>query len=98
MSEPALGGIVKHPAQGEGAGTRIIAEGDGELPEDMPGMGRHRMSEKDTFPSRRPPSTPGTRTSSGSALDGANTTAQRRPRTAGDPAAAPSCPRPARRP
>ncbi|MFF6917782.1 DUF664 domain-containing protein [Streptomyces sp. NPDC012466] len=50
VSELTLGGIVKHLAQGEEAWTRIIAEGDGELPEGMLDLGQYRMTGDDTLP------------------------------------------------
>ncbi|MFF7310185.1 DUF664 domain-containing protein [Streptomyces sp. NPDC008137] len=49
VSELTLGGIVKHLAQGEAAWTRIMVEGDGELPDGMLGMGQYRMAPDDTL-------------------------------------------------
>ncbi|MFI6371461.1 DinB family protein [Streptomyces sp. NPDC050546] len=49
VSELTLGGIVKHLAQGEAAWTRIMVEGDGELPDGMLDMGQYRMAQDDTL-------------------------------------------------
>ncbi|MGK5697889.1 DinB family protein [Streptomyces sp. URMC 128] len=49
VSELTLGGIVKHLAQGEEAWTRIMVEGDGELPDGMLDLGQYRMAEGDTI-------------------------------------------------
>ncbi|MFI5685326.1 DinB family protein [Streptomyces sp. NPDC051636] len=50
VSELTLGGIVKHMARGEQVWTRILAEGDGELPEGMLDTGQYRMAEGETLP------------------------------------------------
>ncbi|MFJ8649757.1 DinB family protein [Streptomyces sp. NPDC093546] len=50
VSELTLGGIVKHMARGEQVWTRIMAKGDGELPDGMLDTGQYRMTEEDTLP------------------------------------------------
>lgn len=50
VSELTLGGIVKHLATGEEMWTRIMSEGDGELPDGMLDMAQYRMTEGDTLP------------------------------------------------
>ncbi|MGJ5756066.1 uncharacterized protein DUF664 [Streptomyces puniciscabiei] len=49
VSELTLGGIVKHLARGERVWARIMAKGDGELPEGMLDLGRYRMADGDTL-------------------------------------------------
>ena len=49
VSELTLGGIIKHLAQAEEVWIRILAEGDGELPDGMLDMGQYRMAEGDTL-------------------------------------------------
>ncbi|MFI6852494.1 DinB family protein [Streptomyces sp. NPDC050416] len=49
VSELTLGGIVKHLAQGEEAWTRIMVNGNGELPDGMLDLGQYRMAEGDTI-------------------------------------------------
>ncbi|MFC9681690.1 DinB family protein [Streptomyces sp. NPDC056948] len=49
VSELTLAGIVKHLARGEETWTRIMVEGDGELPDGMLDMGQYRMAEGDTL-------------------------------------------------
>ncbi|WP_328341983.1 DinB family protein [Streptomyces violaceus] len=49
VSELTLGGIVKHLAQGEAAWTRVMVEGDGELPDGMLDMGQYQAAEDETL-------------------------------------------------
>ncbi|CAL9537355.1 hypothetical protein SUDANB15_04142 [Streptomyces sp. enrichment culture] len=49
VSELTLGGILRHLVQGEEAWTRIMAEGDGELPDGMLDMEQYRMGERDSL-------------------------------------------------
>ncbi|NEE19816.1 DUF664 domain-containing protein [Streptomyces sp. SID7499] len=46
VSELTLGGIVKHLATGEEMWTRIMSEGDGELPDGMFDMAQYRKSNR----------------------------------------------------
>lgn len=49
VSELTLGGIVKHMARGGRVWTRILVQGDGEVPDGMLDMGQYRMAEGETL-------------------------------------------------
>lgn len=49
VSELTLGGIVKHMAQGQRVWSRILADGDGELPDGMLDTGQYRMADGETL-------------------------------------------------
>ncbi|MFE9742237.1 DUF664 domain-containing protein [Streptomyces sp. NPDC006477] len=48
-SDLTLGGIVKHLTRGEQVWTRIMATGNGKLPEGMLDLGQYRMADGDTL-------------------------------------------------